>query len=542
MQNVVQIEDHSPRPAKRAKTTKQASWEDYKDDIYELYAVQNRSIEDLMSTMAEKGLHASRRTYMKRITEWGFNKKIRRAEKEQMLRIERHRSAIGKRTVFRIRGQEVTAAKLRRAAPTVDDPAPSPTENADTPSCISYETPESGDPSDPDKDVDASEPDDTPVYTPAWATDPAEHFWRTRNAARNNELSLRRHSKPPSTGVPLQYERDMVTWYNFRDDDEHRVTESDMESLEIDETETGPVYDTSMPKPFNLRKFLTSSMPGLNYDFHQIASGEQLDAAASPAYLTGSSADSVSRIVSDEDIGDADLGSNDTVSSISDIRSQFDGNLGLHLTLFRAEPAQGEDRDRTRYRHFSNILGILKSRYDREAATLALMGMVFGDGDVETEDQAKDKLEVLLEQRNHLYGFEHKYTLDACLAGVIFLLDATRLDAEQNTWSQQTVFARLERARSLIHRVFAAHLREETVRELLGDESGHDVLPPEDVADEEASDQAERLMADVVEQAVRSQTVLHALELLPRYHRQWAGYHCYKREELMRERPSLFTM
>ncbi len=46
-------------PAKRARTTKQASWDDYKNDIYQFYAVQNYSIDDLMNVMSERGLHAS---------------------------------------------------------------------------------------------------------------------------------------------------------------------------------------------------------------------------------------------------------------------------------------------------------------------------------------------------------------------------------------------------------------------------------------------------------------------------------------------------
>ena len=120
---------------------------------------------------------------MKRITEWGFNKKIRRAEKEQMLRIERNRSAIGKRTIFRIRGQEVTAAKLRRAALVADDHALSPAPETDALSCISAVTPESGvlansgqeADGDVDAEIDTSEPGDAPVHTDAWAEPPARH-------------------------------------------------------------------------------------------------------------------------------------------------------------------------------------------------------------------------------------------------------------------------------------------------------------------------------------------------------------------------------
>lgn len=47
------------RPVKRARVTRPGSWDDFKGDIHELYAVKNYSIEDLMTAMAEKGLHAS---------------------------------------------------------------------------------------------------------------------------------------------------------------------------------------------------------------------------------------------------------------------------------------------------------------------------------------------------------------------------------------------------------------------------------------------------------------------------------------------------
>lgn len=47
------------RPAKRMRVGKPAGWADFKDDIYQLYAVQNYSIEELMDAMQKKGLQAS---------------------------------------------------------------------------------------------------------------------------------------------------------------------------------------------------------------------------------------------------------------------------------------------------------------------------------------------------------------------------------------------------------------------------------------------------------------------------------------------------
>ena len=59
MQNAAEEEVDRGRAGKRAKTTKQATWADYKSEIYDLYAVQNYSIDELMEAMARKGLHAS---------------------------------------------------------------------------------------------------------------------------------------------------------------------------------------------------------------------------------------------------------------------------------------------------------------------------------------------------------------------------------------------------------------------------------------------------------------------------------------------------
>lgn len=47
------------RPVKRMRVGKPAGWADFKDDIYQLYAVKNYSIEELMEAMQKKGLQAS---------------------------------------------------------------------------------------------------------------------------------------------------------------------------------------------------------------------------------------------------------------------------------------------------------------------------------------------------------------------------------------------------------------------------------------------------------------------------------------------------
>lgn len=484
---------------------------------------------------------------MKRITEWGFNKKIRRAEKDAMLRIERRRSAIGKRTNFRVRGQEVSISKLRRAAAAaeVDDDDEAGVEDLpareETPSCISYNTPAASIVEEIQRTGEMSA-----VHTPSWTNVPGEQMWRTRSESRPANQHSSAVSRTPSARpnwaqtlfLPFAYERDVVTttFYDTTAEYDEMFTSSDSESESDEEEGAGelmpPPPRPLAPKPFKLRRFLTSTMPSLNYEVRRTTNELRLGSSTPQSLIAGTpgSDDSASR-----------RQSNDQVGSVSEPTRSAEEVLDHHVTLFQTSISFDMD-DRERNQHFSDILGILKSQYDREAASQSHMNELFDGGALATEEQAFDKVEALLDQRHRLHGYEDQRTLDACLAGVIFLLDATRLDAEQQTWVQATVRTRLDRVRSLMSRILSAHLHEETTMELLGDEEGRDVEAAK--ADEEGRRKASRMMSDIVQHARKSKAVLHVLELLPRYHRQWAGWHIQENlvEVQGRGQRMLFTM
>lgn len=490
---------------------------------------------------------------MKRITEWGFNKKIRRVEKDAMLRIERRRSAAGKRTNFRIRGQEVSIAKLRRAAATAEhdlegnDDAdaenfPSRDSREETMSCISYNTPAS---SGADVDVEPGG-EIPPIHTSSWTENPGEQIWKMRSETRKNNdghqvvngILPRRLDWSQDFLLPFSSERDVIAAPSIYEiDPDHEAlfeTESSVsESSEDEDTEvkvlaTLPPARSCAPKPFKLRKFLTSTMPSLNYEVRRTNDDLRLGGSVPVNLITGANPDN------DNDVAVAPL----SQSSSSASAQPSAEDLEHHVNLFQMS-LTFDYPDRDRNQAFSDILGVLKAQYDREAATQAQMAMLFDDGSMATEEQAFDKVEALLEQRRRFYGFEDQKTQDACLAGIIFLLDATRIDAEQQTWSQPVVHTRLERVRSLMLRILGVYLHEETTLELLGDEEGKDVDPKGTAADEEGRIKAGRMMSDVVEAARKSHTVLHVLELLPRYHRQWSGWNI---QENLSGKKMMFTM
>lgn len=485
---------------------------------------------------------SSRRTYMKRITEWGFNKKIRRAEKDAMLRIERRRSAMGKRTNFRVRGQEVSISKLRRAAATVDvdeddeagvEDLPN---RIETPSCISYETPAAS-------TIEEAQPlgEISAVHTPSWTNAPGEQVWRTRSASRS-EHTTAVDRVPTSRNwaqtlfLPFSYERDVIatTMYDTTAEYDHMFSSSDSDS-ESDATEAGelmpPPPRPLAPKPFKLRRFLTSTMPSLNYEVRRTTNALKLGSTTPQNLIAGTPGGNKA----------SESQPQGQVTTPGETTRTSEEVLDHHLTLFQTSVSFDMD-DRERNQHFSDVLGILKSQYDREAASQSHMNELFDGGAIATEEQAFDKVEALLAQRHRLHGYEDQRTLDACLAGVIFLLDATRLDAEQQTWVQATVRTRLDRVRSLMNRILSAHLHEETTVELLGDQEGREVEVAR--ADEDARRKASRMMSDIVQQAKKSNAVLHVLELLPRYHRQWAGWHLQENlfEMQGRGQRMLFTM
>ncbi|KPI34291.1 uncharacterized protein AB675_8232, partial [Cyphellophora attinorum] len=64
--------------------------------------------------MAERGFRASKKQYKNRITAWGLDKNVKRAEAEAILREHRRRTALGQQCIFVSRGWLVDVANLER--------------------------------------------------------------------------------------------------------------------------------------------------------------------------------------------------------------------------------------------------------------------------------------------------------------------------------------------------------------------------------------------------------------------------------------------
>ncbi|OTA91282.1 hypothetical protein M434DRAFT_397301 [Hypoxylon sp. CO27-5] len=82
-------------------------WERHKEEIHELYIEQNKSLNELVSAMEEKGLKATPRMYKAKFAQWGFVKNNKKKDVALMLRLQRERGAVGKPTTFRRHGRSV---------------------------------------------------------------------------------------------------------------------------------------------------------------------------------------------------------------------------------------------------------------------------------------------------------------------------------------------------------------------------------------------------------------------------------------------------
>ncbi|KAI1137905.1 hypothetical protein F5Y05DRAFT_65481 [Hypoxylon sp. FL0543] len=82
-------------------------WELHKEEIHELYIEQNKSLNELIGIMEEKGLKATPRMYKAKFAQWGFVKNNKKKDVAMMLRLQRERGAVGKPTAFRRHGRSV---------------------------------------------------------------------------------------------------------------------------------------------------------------------------------------------------------------------------------------------------------------------------------------------------------------------------------------------------------------------------------------------------------------------------------------------------
>ncbi|KAF5707003.1 kinesin light chain 2 [Fusarium globosum] len=132
---------------KKAPTLRDEDFEPFKDRILELYETKKLSLEKVKSMIEEEfGFTAQTRQYQTRITKWGKDKNIKKAEMTAIARKHQQREILetDKRKLrFTVRGREVDAGKIdrwmdRNNVPRNDLYAPSPA--ASTPSAVDCRT------------------------------------------------------------------------------------------------------------------------------------------------------------------------------------------------------------------------------------------------------------------------------------------------------------------------------------------------------------------------------------------------------------------
>ncbi|KAF5550672.1 kinesin light chain 2 [Fusarium napiforme] len=120
---------------KKAPTLHDEDFEPFKDRILELYETQKLPLEKVKSMMEQEfGFSAQPRQYQSRITKWGKDKNIKKAEMTAIVRKHQHREILEtdkRKLCFTVRGREVDAGKIdrwmdRNNVPRNDLYAPSP--------------------------------------------------------------------------------------------------------------------------------------------------------------------------------------------------------------------------------------------------------------------------------------------------------------------------------------------------------------------------------------------------------------------------------
>ncbi|KAF5534808.1 kinesin light chain 2 [Fusarium phyllophilum] len=135
---------------KKAPTLRDEDFEPFKDRILELYETQKLSLQKVKTVIEEEfGFTAQPRQYQSRITKWGKDKNIKKAEMTAIARKHQQREILetDKRKLrFTVRGREVDAGKIdrwmdRNNVPRNDLYAPSPVAYTEaTPSAVNCRT------------------------------------------------------------------------------------------------------------------------------------------------------------------------------------------------------------------------------------------------------------------------------------------------------------------------------------------------------------------------------------------------------------------
>ncbi|KAF6807421.1 hypothetical protein CMUS01_14135 [Colletotrichum musicola] len=83
-------------------------WDYHRGTITRLYQRENKTLTQVMAIMErDYFFFATKRMFRTRITNWGLDKNLKKAEVLEMVRLKRQRDAIGKRSRFTIRNQDI---------------------------------------------------------------------------------------------------------------------------------------------------------------------------------------------------------------------------------------------------------------------------------------------------------------------------------------------------------------------------------------------------------------------------------------------------
>jgi len=132
---------------RKAPTLRSDAWTPIKARIYELHVAQNTPLSEVKDIVEKEyeaiGFSATIRQYRTRVSQWGWDKNVKRGEMSAIVRKRQHRKVFetGKgKLKFRIRGNEVPVEKIdrwmcRNGVP--EDQAYVPSSTADTPEALS---------------------------------------------------------------------------------------------------------------------------------------------------------------------------------------------------------------------------------------------------------------------------------------------------------------------------------------------------------------------------------------------------------------------
>ncbi|KAL6411549.1 hypothetical protein AUP68_05265 [Ilyonectria robusta] len=115
----------------RAPRIPAAEWDRHKDHIQDMYVVQGKTLEDLISCMArDHGFEPTKAQYVCKLDGWNMRKNFKKEEWEHANTLVRKRKASGKDSELVMSGRVIDGEKRRKAlnryaVPLASFPAPS---------------------------------------------------------------------------------------------------------------------------------------------------------------------------------------------------------------------------------------------------------------------------------------------------------------------------------------------------------------------------------------------------------------------------------